>query len=208
MPLYNHHTFEEGELAIWKIEETPEELYALLGTDAYEQEYTRLHHKSRQAEWLAVRVLANKFLEGDAHITYLPNGKPRLNDNSYHISISHTTNYAALAWHRTREIGIDIERIASRVSRVAHRFTRDDEACYMEGNDLLMYQLLNWSAKETLFKLIGSAKVADFKASFHLLPYPMAPTGTINAQILTTPQLHTTVHYRLFPEFVCTCATL
>ena len=124
-----------------------------------------------------------------------------------HISISHTRDYAAVAYSTAGPIGLDIERISDRVERIAHRFTSTDEAAYIDTHgqqDRPMYHLINWSAKETLYKLLDDTRMADFKAAFHIAPYTLASKGMLDATLLVAYDGRVAVHYRLFPDFVCT----
>lgn len=206
MPVYSHHTFEDGGIAIWRIEENSDTLYAMLDTSRYNSTLKSISHEARRAEWLAVRVLITEVLGNDKEIAYLPSGRPYLVDGSYHISISHTKGYAAIAYHRIRSIGIDIEHISPRVNRIAHRFTHPDEAAFIDIHDTerqLMYHLVNWSAKEALYKLIDDPTAADFHEVFRISPYTLAQQGILAASFTTKNSLHT-IFYKLHTEFVCT----
>lgn len=126
-----------------------------------------------------------------------------------HICISHTRDYAAVAYSTAGPIGLDIERISDRVERIAHRFTSTDEAAYIDTHgqqDRPMYHLINWSAKETLYKLLDDTRMADFKAAFHIAPYTLGTEGMLDATLLAAGDGRVAVRYRLFPSFVCTWA--
>lgn len=202
MPKFAHHTFDGGGIAIWHIAESADELYDMLHTQRYDAALSAIHHEARRTEWLAVRVLLAHILGSDKEIAYHPSGKPYLVDGSYHISISHTKGYAAIAYHSSREVGIDIERISSRVERIADRFTHASEMAYMnecDAHEHLMRLLINWSAKETLYKCLDTPSAADFKNAFQIAPYAMAQQGR-----LTVAHLSCEVYFNLFPDFVCT----
>ena len=206
MPKYAHNTVDGGGIAVWHITESADELYAMLHTQRYDAALSTIHHEARRTEWIAVRVLLAHILGADKEIAYHPTGKPYLVDGSYHISISHTKGYAAIAYHCTREVGIDIERISSRVERIADRFTHASEMAYIEGCDTperLLRLLINWSAKETLYKCVDTPSAADFKNTFQIAPYEMAPQGR-----LSVANMSHEVHFSLFPDFVCTWALL
>lgn len=209
MPKLLHHTFKEGGIAVWRIEETPDELYALLRTRRYDEVLATIHHETRRAEWLAVRVLLAQVLGDDKHIVYRDTGAPYLVDGSYHISISHTKEYAVLAYHRNGPVGVDIEHVAERVMRVAHRYTRPEEYDYIEQAaecDRLMYYILNWSAKETLYKYVGDTRAADFKNTFFLQPYVLNPSqGEMEGRVfLDSSVCEVRVFYFIYSDVVCT----
>ena len=209
MPDYAHHTFEGGGIAIWHITETADTLYALLDTTKYDAQIAEKKNEARRAEWLAVRLLVKSLFGSDAEVAYHPTGRPYLKDSAIHISISHTRGYAAVAYSTVGPIGLDIERISDRVERIAHRFTSPAEAAYIdlcEQQDRQLHHLINWSAKETLYKLLDDTRMADFKAAFRIAPYTPGTQGVLDATLLTAGDDKVAVHYRLFPDFVCTWA--
>ena len=211
MPDYIHHTFAGGGIAFWHITETSDELYALLGTQRYDDQLQTMTNEGRRAEWLAVRLLVKELFGFQCEVAYHPTGRPYLKGSDVHISISHTKGYAAVAYHHDAPIGMDIEYISSRVERIASRFTTQEEAAYIDGHDepvRQMCHLINWSAKETLYKLFDSPSLAEFKEVFHIAPYTLAECGTMNATVCDAGKSMLAVSYRTFPEFVCTWAVL
>ena len=132
-----------------------------------------------------------------------------MDNNEIFISISHTRGYAAVAYSTKGPIGLDIEHISDRVERIADRFTSPAEAEYIdthEQHERMLYHLINWSAKETLYKLFDSPSMAEFKEVFHIAPYALAECGTMNATVCNAEKTLLAVSYRTFPEFVCTWA--
>lgn len=207
MPNYAHHTFEGGGFAIWHITETSSELYSLLDTHRYDGQLAEKNNEARRAEWLAVRLLIKDLFGSDAEVAYHPTGRPYLKGGDVHISISHTRGYAAVAYSNAGSIGLDIEHISDRVERIATRFTSPFEAEYIdrhEQSERQLYHLINWSAKETLYKLFDTPSLAEFKEAFHVAPYPLAGQGTLTATVSTGDVVE--VHYRVSPDFVCTWA--
>ena len=209
MPNYLHHTFDGGGIAIWHITESASELYTLLDTHAYDARLSTITHEGRRAEWLAVRLLVAHVLGRDKEVAYHPTGRPYLTDGSYQISISHTRGYAAIAYHPTARVGLDIEYRSSRVERIAHRFTHPSEASYLDAapdDQRPMQQLVNWSAKETLYKLFDSPSAADFQNAFAIDSYPLAEQGELTASVYLPVQTRCKVNYAFHPDFVCTWA--
>ena len=116
-----------------------------------------------------------------------------------------------MAYHSYAPIGMDIEFISSRVERIASRFTTQAEASYIDRHDesvRQMYHLVNWSAKETLYKLFDSPSMAEFKEAFHIAPYTLGECGAMDATVCGAEKSVLAVSYRTFPEFVCTWAVL
>lgn len=207
MPKYCHYTFEDGGVAIWHITESVDELYALLATDKYDMQLSEKHHIARRAEWLAVRLLVKEFVGEDCEVAYHATGRPYLKGSDVYISISHTKGFAVLAYHYKKRIGVDIEYFSSRVERVVDRFTSLGELSYIEGHDdscRQMYYLINWSAKEALYKLFDSPAKADFKTAFQIAPYSLSKRGSLCAVVNDVEEDNVMVCYRVFPQFVCT----
>ena len=211
MPNYVHHTFEGGGIAIWHITETSDELYALLGMPCYDAQLLAKKNESRRAEWLAVRLLVKELFGSECEVAYHPTGRPYLKNGVAHISISHTKGFAAVAYHHAAPIGMDIEYLSSRVERIASRFTTQVEASYIDVHDehaRQMYHLINWSAKEALYKLFDSPSLAEFKEVFHIAPYTLGECDAMDATVFHAEKSVLAVSYRTFPEFVCTWAVL
>ena len=211
MPNYAHHTFEGGGIAIWHITETSDELYALLGMPCYDAQLLEKKNESRRAEWLAVRLLVKELFGAECEVAYHPTGRPYLKHGTAHISISHTKGFAAVAYHHAAPIGMDIEYLSSRVERIASRFTTQVEASYIDVHDehaRQMYHLINWSAKEALYKLFDSPSLAEFKEVFHIAPYTLGECDAMDATVFHAEKSVLAVSYRTFPEFVCTWAVL
>ncbi|MCD8310553.1 MAG: 4'-phosphopantetheinyl transferase superfamily protein [Prevotellaceae bacterium] len=208
MPLLLKHSEGNTRWGIWKIEESPQALLGMLGDgEAHVEALTQLKTEARRQEWLAVRVLLQQLAGPGKRIVYLPSGKPMLADNAYAISVSHTKGYAALLLKAAgSEAGIDIERYGHRVRRVASKFMNEaEQAAPYQGDDTWSL-LLHWSAKETIYKCIGSA-VVDFRHTLHIAPFVPAEEGVMQATALlegeaTGKPYH--IRYRLFPHFVLT----
>ncbi len=202
MPIYKVH--KEGCCwGIWKTDETLDELSLLFPEGKrYLQEATaRFANEKRRKEWLAVRVLLFHLLGEAKEIAYYPSGKPYLLDASYHIGISHTNGYVAVALHPQYEVAVDIEQYGTRVMRVKERFMREDE---MAEADNVYACLLHWSAKETLFKLMGEDNV-DFREHLHIMPFSAGNEGVLEAcEYKTLHQARYTLYYRVEKDFVLT----
>jgi phosphopantetheine--protein transferase-like protein len=83
------------------------------------------------------------------------NGKPYLLGLPFHFSFSHCKGYAACAVD-DQPVGIDIEMIHPRISKVAHKFLNDSEKAMIAGldeNDQLNQLAFLWAAKEAMYKM-------------------------------------------------------
>ena len=82
MPLFRKYSEESSTIAIWKVEESVDELRALLSNFSfYEEGYARISSDKRKLEWLAVRVLLKELCGEEKEIAYHPSGH-----NSFFIS--------------------------------------------------------------------------------------------------------------------------
>ncbi|MCD8080514.1 MAG: 4'-phosphopantetheinyl transferase superfamily protein [Bacteroides sp.] len=199
---------QEGEdycLGVWKIEETPEELFSLLPRNSvYEEQIARIHSAHRKTEWLAVRVLLSVLTDEHTHIRYYPSGRPYLNDGSWHISISHTRGYVAVLLSRHFRPGIDMEQYGTRIRKIAKRFMHTEEVVSLYQETDIWSLLLHWSAKEVMFKCLDTNGV-DFAEHLRISPFKVLQTGQFDAVESRTQNKHRfIISYYLSPDFVMT----
>ena len=186
MPLISIQEMIPGvRIALWKPEETPEELLSILGnTHLYESIMTSCETEKRKTEKLTTRILINLLQKGEAEIKYNDNGKPYLVSSSEYISVSHTQCCIAVAIS-SRPIGIDVERIATKVLALKEKF-------------------LMWSAKESIFKLMDATGV-DFKKSIHIKKFIPEVSGLfVIGESHTQKHNFYTIFYKVYPQYVLT----
>ena len=206
-----YRKYQQGDLAVavWKVDETVEQLRSMFRDfSIYEEGYARFSAEKRKQEWLAVRVLLKEMLGDEKKIAYLPSGKPYLEDGSMRISFSHTVGYVAVALHPSAEVGVDIEQYGTRVKRVASRFIREDEKVSVASGDEIYGLLLHWSAKETMFKLMEEEAV-DFLDHLCIFPFTLQESGVMEAQeFRSSNEQKFLIHYDTHPDYVLTFACL
>lgn len=206
MALFMQHTEPRCKWGIWKMDESPDELLAMLPQqESYRHALQRFSAEHRRREWLAVRVLLYALLGEEKTVAYHPNGKPYLADGSASISISHTRGYVSVILGEDgKEVGIDIEQYGERVHKVAHKYMRADEtAALYQGTDTWAL-LLHWSAKEVMFKCMNTEEV-DFRAHLRIFPFVVSQCGDFLAEEYRTQEkLKFHIHYLLHPDFVLT----
>ena len=209
MPLFRKYQQGDLTVAVWKVDETVEQLRSMFHQfSVYEEGFVRFSAEKRKQEWLAVRVLLKEMLGEEKSIAYLPSGKPYLEDGSMHVSFSHTHGYVAVALHPFAEVGVDIEQYGTRVQRVASRFIREDEKVSIASGDEIVGLLLHWSAKETMFKLMDDQGV-DFIDHLRVLPFLQEESGTFKAcEYRSDKEMEFLIHYDTHPDYVLTFACL
>lgn len=172
--------------------------------DAILEQISEMKSETRIIEWLNTRVLLYELLGKEKIISNHPSGRPFLIDKSYKISISHTRGYVAILLSRSRPVGIDIETISERVSKVSEKFISNKE--YIDPSNKVVHQLLHWSAKETLFKILKMGEV-DFKEHLHILPFNPQKEGVFEArEYKTNMQKSYIIHYEVLDDAVLTWA--
>ena len=159
----------ETDWALWKVEESQDELYKLLNDSTAGPELDQINHPQKRLEWLASRLVIKKLVENlnqefpgiykDAF------GKPHLYQLPFHISIAHCYPYAVGALHDSLPIGIDIEQPRDKLIRIRDRFLNNNEI-KLTGNDINLLCKF-WSGKEVLYKIYGRKKLV-FKENIHI----------------------------------------
>jgi len=207
MLIRKEHTEDGGLLGIWKMDETREELLQLFPVHRRSEadKYLRdIRSERRSIEWLSTRLMLLDLLGKEQMILNRKDGSPYLDDGKNNISISHTKDYASILLHETSAVGVDIETRSERVVKIAGKFISDQE--YIDPTQKIVHQLLHWSAKETLFKLMNEQGI-DFKQHLHIDPFTPAKEGLIMATETKTDQTRSfRLHYEVHPDYVLTWA--
>lgn len=164
MPVvFNKQINEDTILIVWHITE-PIDFFTTHFTDSITDETAPARDS---LQWWASRACFINYF--DTGIKILKNGdnKPRLLHAGvfYEVSITHSFEYAAVMISKSLKVGIDIERIDARISRVKQKFCSDTELV-MANNDIEKLTLI-WSAKEALYKLYSKKQVI-FKENLHI----------------------------------------
>ncbi|HTI59709.1 4'-phosphopantetheinyl transferase family protein [Mucilaginibacter sp.] len=175
----------DTEFALWRIEEKAEDLYKQLQLDKHEKAYVeRLSLGKRHLHWLGVRVLLRTMLNTSEYIDCKvdEHGKPYLVDLPYHISLSHSFDYAAVMMSKSRPVGIDIELIKEKVERIAPKFMRPEEMSFINGYNRIDHLYACWCAKEAVYKCFGQKEVS-FADNISLEPFNFVTEGKVNARL-------------------------
>ncbi|MEM7297588.1 MAG: 4'-phosphopantetheinyl transferase superfamily protein [Bacteroidota bacterium] len=152
MPLLlNKQIDDHSAYAVWNIQETFLEL-PYLSPEPFPAELNPV----RQAEWIVgrmlVKSLCEKFDISYEGISKQDKGKPYLNGNDAHISISHSFPIAAAMIHTDKPCGIDMERPREKHKLVQHKYLHESEE---EFRDDLQKLCAIWCAKEVIYKIFG-----------------------------------------------------
>lgn len=181
-------------LCIWHIIETAEELPQPRNVDL-----SNIRSIARKREILAVYALLS-YMTGrdDLLIEYDERGKPQI--QGWYLGISHTKGWAALILSKRRCVAVDIEYKSDRVAKVVPRFMRPDEK-----TDNLLCQLVSWSAKETVYKLLSAENLQYYE--MRLKPFEPLTKGRLEVENLKN-EGSIVVDYELNEDYVLTYASL
>lgn len=160
MPIFFTSTGDECKLGVWEITESQADLEHQL---TYR---SSAKHPERRNQQLAARKMLQALEPGFPfqQVIVAENGKPILADGSIEFSLSHCKGFAAAIAGTSHPVGIDIEWVSNRASRIASRFLCQQEIDLINGldngqRDVLITML--WSVKETIYKWWGR-KGVDF----------------------------------------------
>ncbi|MBC7915021.1 MAG: 4'-phosphopantetheinyl transferase superfamily protein [Pyrinomonadaceae bacterium] len=180
---YHKQLDKNTEFAIWKIEESFEELYVQLQLKEHEKSVLEgLISGKRNLHWLSTRVLLRQLLKTEEYIDCKvdADGKPYLPHLPYHISFSHSFEYAAVMISKDKPVGIDIEIIKEKIERVADKFLVAAEKNFLDQEKKIQHLYICWCAKEAIYKLQGKRQVS-FKDHIRLQPFPCENSGSFSA---------------------------
>lgn len=174
---------EDTVYAIWQITESTAELEsAICLRDDEKALYETFVAENRKKQWLAYRLLIRALLKPEEYpVEYDPSGKPFLAGSHFHISVTHTDNLAAVILSQSCRVGIDMERIRSRVAKVKERFLSEAELEALAPAGELEPLTLAWCAKEALYKLYG-VRTLDFREHIRI-EFPVTAGNRFNAEI-------------------------
>jgi phosphopantetheinyl transferase len=177
---------ETTKLGIWKIEE--EEAFFLQKVVPQRN----VSHPHKKLQHLAGRYLL-KYLYPDFPIELIriaDTRKPFLEDEAYHFSISHCSDFAAVIVSKTGRVGIDIEIITPKVERIMNKFLNEEEKKMLDGDHeskgnkqfaIKNQQLtLMWCCKEAVYKWWSYGSV-DFSEKIRLTPFQIKTSGSLPA---------------------------
>ncbi len=184
MGVIRKEDLEEGcRLAIWEITEDYDELRSRISLESEEVKTLEgFRNHNRQLEWLSVRALITEMMGINTRIVYNEDRKPFLLDNSSHISISHSMDYTSILLSRFKRVGVDMEYMSHRISKIADRFINDREKI-TGSQELLRYHLyIHWCAKEALYKICDKKNI-NFKKNLTIEPFTPEGQGRIKGRV-------------------------
>ncbi|SDB92118.1 4'-phosphopantetheinyl transferase family protein [Williamwhitmania taraxaci] len=172
--VFNGSLLADAHLWLWRIEEEESFFLDKLNLSAADQLLlATFSATSRRLEWLASRFVLQQAFGNEVYISYNAENKPMLNGVLGHISISHSHQMVGVLYHPVFSVGLDVERVSARPTKVIHRFLDDNEQLLVAKDDACEAITRAWCSKEALFKLMGQHCFTlkdDFKLTTALQP--------------------------------------
>lgn len=206
MPLVYVRALENNaRFAIWRIEETADQLIAKMQLDDRENGVLNVLNKGKRTlHWLTTRVLLREMLDTSGYIECPSdkNGKPYLANFPQRISLTHSFDYAAVMLAEDREVGIDLEIVHPKITRIAAKFMKPQELAFI-GKDKAVEQLYAcWCAKEAVYKLQGN-KGVSFKDNMTIRPFDYQDQGVLYLELESPTRQETLkVFYEKFQDYM------
>ncbi len=181
MPLLEIRDYKSSSVGLWSMTESSWELASRVHLTEKEKTLWRgFSGEHRKKEFLAIRLLLAQMIDEQAEIVYTALNKPLLTGKRKHVSISHSRNLAALILS-DYPAGIDTEETLRKVGDIAPRFLSEEELAWTRNSpDPELALIFCWSAKESLYKMIGE-KGISFRNQLFLPETKLVTDGSVTA---------------------------
>jgi 4'-phosphopantetheinyl transferase len=173
----------ECALGVWQITEDYDTLLSLIELSQEEtDQLNNFRNHNRKLEWLSVRALTRELTGSNSRIIYNHYRKPSLMDDSYRISISHSRDLTAVLIARNKRVGIDLEFMSHRISKIADKFINESEKITHNPVKLRYHLYIHWCAKESLYKICDKQGL-NFRENLIISPFVPAPSGVLQGMV-------------------------
>lgn len=182
MALYLRKELKNGaEISVWEITESEKELLDIISIPNEEmEELFIIKSEARRREKLAVRALLNTIFEDKVYLGHHDNGSPFIQNNSIHISITHTARFVAIITHPTEDVGIDVESLHRNFSAVEKKVLSEEEREDLSDRNRELQLAIYWCAKEAMYKRMSQHGV-DFAKQMEIEKFNPREEGEIEA---------------------------
>ncbi len=169
-------------LGVWEINEDFDTLYNMVQLAPVEKtKLDSFRNISRKVEWLSVRALVKSMLGKDTRILYNAENKPFVRGNTHNISISHSNNLTAVMISKDKRVGIDLEFMSGKISKVADKFINERESITRDPEMKKYHLYLHWCAKEAMYKICDKQDI-NFRDGLTIQPFDPEEHGFMNGQ--------------------------
>ncbi len=154
----------------------------------------------RELEKNATAFLLEKLFNKPVDLKYNSEGKPQLNSEGCHISISHSHDKLVIICNTKYDTGVDVELIRDKVLKIKDKFLSTVEL--NEAEDNVEKLIIYWAAKETLYKVYGLKEV-EFAKHLFVHPFELNGTGTLTGEInLESFRKKFNLHYEKLEDYM------
>ncbi len=172
MPFFfRKNVFRDSVIGIWKITESLGYFEERVHLFPREEILVAALSPRKKMEWLASRwtlhLLSGKKDRGPC--LYDKHGKPYMHGSALEISMSHSHEYVSVMIG-PKPIGIDIQKIVSKIYRIKKKFLSEEEQIIAGGDHEIESLHVMWGAKECLFKAYGKGQL-PFATHIRLSPF-------------------------------------
>lgn len=168
----------------------------------YLEELNHISGEKRKKEFLGLRFCLKNCINSEEKVFYTTDGKPFLENSDTKISFSHTSHWNAVIAHPFKNVGIDIEKPSEKLSRIRSKFMNRQEVETFGENPSQETLCLIWSAKESLYKIIGNEAI-DFRFQLQILK--ISETKIEAKHLVTNKNFN--LEYVVTPEFILVYGT-
>ena len=195
-------------VSIWRLEEELD--YFRSSMYLYEDELDEIDGLSERKlmEWYASRYLLYRMSGWDYRGPCLKDkhGKPYLEGSPLNISLSHSHDRIAAAVG-PRQIGVDIQFIVKKITRIAPKFSSEKELQFVQGEHYILGYHFIWGAKESIYKAYGKRNI-DFKKDIAIEPFSVnREIETTAALTLEDSRMYFYIHAKQLDDYVLVLAT-
>ncbi len=171
-------------LGVWEITEDYDSLYGMVDLATVEKvKLDSFKNISRKVEWLSVRALVKTMLGKDTRILYNAENKPFVRGNSHNISISHSNNLTAVLIGKDKRVGIDLEFMSGKISKVADKFINERERITTDPEMKKFHLYLHWCAKEAMYKICDKQDI-NFRDGLTIAPFSPDEHGFMEGHVI------------------------
>ena len=204
MPLiHDHRDIFDSHISIWRIDEELD--FFRSSIYLYDSEVKEIAHLSQHKllEWYSSRYLLYKMSDEEWRGPCVKDehGKPFILGSDRYISLSHSNDWIA-AGTSPHAIGVDIQIIVEKITRIAHRIYSPEEIRAVEGDDYILGLHVLWGAKESIYKAYGKRNL-EFKKHIRIDPFEIKEEiSTTASLILDDLQMSFIIKARKIENFV------
>lgn len=157
------HPLEHTSIGIWQVTENEEYFLNQISLFTKEKQEFETLNAHKRLEWVSSRYLLHLVIGKEDRGPCLKDsyGKPYIEGLTDHISLSHSGAHIATIVSPL-SVGVDIQVILPKITRIAPKFISHNEYFSMENNISIEVCHVFWGAKEAMYKAYGR-KELDFK---------------------------------------------